>query len=757
MNKKTIKKVVGGSLAVLGVASVAAGIAAKHKKIGAMAENSSVKRTYTDDAAIDELIGHIGFGEPVCVDRALHKKVLITGAGSYIGESFKEYAKVNYPDNFEIETLDMLDENWCEHDFSSYDIVYHVAGLAHADVGNVTDDVKEKYYAVNTDLALKVAEKAKSEGVKEFVFMSSMIVYGDSAPYGKNKVIDKHTVPAPSNFYGDSKLQADVAVRRLADNDFKVIVIRPPMIYGKKSKGNYQMLAKIAKKLPVFPDVDNQRSMLYVGNLCEFLCQIMLVRELKENAVVLIPQNAEWTRTSDMVKSIADVSCHKIFVTKLLNIGVCLGSKFGGKIGGLVNKAFGNSCYQNGLSVYQGIDYQMADLKKSIRLSEGQAIENTTNRALILASVASMIDQFNMPNIKLLQELGYSVDVIADFVDGGSITAERTADLERRLSEMNVTFYRVPIPRDITQIGRIMYAYKQIKSIMKDRKYSLVHCHSPIGGVLCRLAARESRRLGTKVIYTAHGFHFYKGAPKKNWVLFYPVEKFCSRYTDVLITINKEDYQFAVDHMDAKQIKYIPGVGIDTDTFARSSEIRKTKRTELGMGDDDVVLLSVGELNDNKNHEVIVRAIAGLDDNRNVHYFIAGKGDKGEYLEELAAKLNVKLYLLGYRTDIPELYSAADMFVFPSFREGLSVSLMEAMASKLPCVVSKIRGNVDLIDENEGGHLCRPDSVNEFSHAIDDLINNEDERFEYGRHNKDKVSKFDKKNVMISMKKLYSE
>lgn len=245
------------------------------------------------EKAEEELIGNIGFGEPVQVVREAHKKVLITGAGSYIGESFQKYATEHYSDNFSITTLDMLDPAWKNTDFSSYDIVYHVAGIAHADVGKVSEETKEKYYEVNTDLAIEVAEKTKREGVKEFIFMSSMIVYGDSAPYGKRKVIDEHTVPMPANFYGDSKLQADVAVRDLADDRFKVIVLRPPMIYGKGSKGNYPLLAKLAKKLPVFPDVDNERSMLYIENLCEFLCQILLV-EVKQNATVLMPQNGEW-------------------------------------------------------------------------------------------------------------------------------------------------------------------------------------------------------------------------------------------------------------------------------------------------------------------------------------------------------------------------------------------------------------------------------------------------------------------------------
>lgn len=326
-------------------------------------------RNYTDGKSAEQLIGHIGFGGPVEVDTSSVKKVLITGAGSYIGESFTFYASTHYP-SLSISAIDMLDGSWIDKDFSPYDIIYHVAGIAHADVGNVDKATKEKYYKVNTDLAVEVARKCKAEGVKEFVFMSSMIVYGDSAPYGKQKIINNKTIPHPANFYGDSKLQADVAVRDLADDKFKVVVLRPPMIYGKGSKGNYPTLAKLAKKLPVFPKIENERSMLHIDNLCEFLCKIMLV-EFKTPSVVLMPQNAEWTKTSEMVREIGEVCGKSIKLLKVLNPAVWLGSKMPGKIGGLVNKAFGNSAYTQSMSVYEGIAYQKVDLKESIRRTEG--------------------------------------------------------------------------------------------------------------------------------------------------------------------------------------------------------------------------------------------------------------------------------------------------------------------------------------------------------------------------------------------------
>lgn len=294
------------------------------------------------------------------------KKVLITGANSYIGMSFEKYVADHYSQDLSVDTVDMIDGTWRQKDFSSYDVVYHVAGIAHADVGKVSDEVKAKYYAINTDLAIETCKKAKSDGVNQFVFMSSAIIYGDSAPYGMSKRITKDTEPNPANFYGDSKWQADKGVRELAADDFCVAILRPPMIYGKGSKGNYPTLAKMAKKLPVFPDVENERSMLYIENLCEFLCQIMIRGE----GGIFWPQNAEYTKTSDMVRQIAEVSNHKIHVSKVWNWVVKFASVIPGRPKELANKAFGNMSYDRKMSNYD-FDYIVADLKTSIERTEG--------------------------------------------------------------------------------------------------------------------------------------------------------------------------------------------------------------------------------------------------------------------------------------------------------------------------------------------------------------------------------------------------
>lgn len=288
------------------------------------------------------------------------KRILITGAGSYVGMAVEKWLGRD-SERYSVDTLDMLDDEWRTTDFSSYDVVYHVAGIAHADVGKVSEEQKKLYYSVNTDLAVEVAEKAKAEGVKQLIFMSSMIVYSGC----KEKVITSETEPKPLNFYGDSKWQADQKIRRLADETFKVVVLRPPMIYGKGSKGNYPQLAKLAGKLPVFPEVKNKRSMLHIDNLCEFV-KLMIDNE---ESGVFFPQNGEYTNTSDMVEMIAAVKNHRIIMIPGMSMAVKVMAKIPGKIGSLAEKAFGDSAYDMQISEYKE-NYRIRSLLDSIRLTE---------------------------------------------------------------------------------------------------------------------------------------------------------------------------------------------------------------------------------------------------------------------------------------------------------------------------------------------------------------------------------------------------
>ncbi len=377
-------------------------------------------------------------------------------------------------------------------------------------------------------------------------------------------------------------------------------------------------------------------------------------------------------------------------------------------------------------------------------------------RVLMLASVASMIDQFNIPNIELLISMGYQVDVACNFINGNTCSPIVINELKNKLNKMNVQCFQIDFARDIMKLGDNIKAISQVKNILKKHRYEFIHCHSPIGGVAGRLVGLFTR---TKVIYTAHGFHFFKGAPKKNWLIYYPIEWVCSWLTDILITINIEDFEFAHTHLHAKKVYYTPGIGIDVKRFGKREEkksIRSQKREELGILDADILLLSVGELNENKNHIVVIKSLAKLK-NKHIHYILCGVGELNEQYVKLIQELGLedRVHLLGFRNDVSELCTAADIFVFPSYREGLSVALMEAMASGLPVVASKIRGNTDLLENSSKKYLVNPDSVDAITKAIQNLVTHKRQRYKIGDMNYQYIRKFDIEVVQGKMRDIY--
>ena len=376
-------------------------------------------------------------------------------------------------------------------------------------------------------------------------------------------------------------------------------------------------------------------------------------------------------------------------------------------------------------------------------------------RALIFAHTASMIFQFNMENIKTLQAMGYEVDVACNPEEGNSMPPQKIQEMKQQLVQMGVTFHQLPVPRKVTAIGRIIKSVGLARKLMNERQYDLIHCHSPVGSVVCRTANRLSKGYGkTRMLYTAHGFHFYKGAPIANWLILYPVEWVCSHWTDTLITINREDYALACRKMKAKQVEYVPGVGIDIDAFAAAPVDRAEIRRQLDVPEDGIVLLSVGELNENKNHETVIRALGQLN-RKDVYYAVAGQGAKKEALEQLAESLGIgeRVQLLGFRRDIRQLCKSVDVFVFPSYREGLSVALMEAMAASKPVVCSRIRGNTDLIDEG-GGILFDPHSIESCRAALEQIL--QADRTALGQYNGEKVKNFSLPAVQAKMREIYS-
>ena len=333
---------------------------------------------------------------------------------------------------------------------------------------------------------------------------------------------------------------------------------------------------------------------------------------------------------------------------------------------------------------------------------------------------------------------------------------KKIEQLKDDLDALNVNTYHIDFERSMFKIGNHIKSYKQMKKLMNEKEYTLIHTHTPISSLITRIAFKNSHIFNKcRMIYTAHGFHFFKGNnPLKNF-LFRNIERYGAKYTDTLITINKEDYEAAKKFKLRKTgtVEYVPGVGIDIDKINSIQGNKEELCKELNISSDSILLLSVGELNDNKNHKVVIECLPKLP--KNVHYLICGIGPLKEQHEELAKKLNVsdRLHLLGYRNDVIKIMKSCDVFIFPSKREGLSVALMEAMACGLPCIASNIRGNVDLIEDSVNSLLCNPIEHKEFLNAIKNI--NKGISNQFSRLNVVKSKKYDIQKINQKIKNIY--
>jgi glycosyltransferase EpsD len=342
-------------------------------------------------------------------------------------------------------------------------------------------------------------------------------------------------------------------------------------------------------------------------------------------------------------------------------------------------------------------------------------------KVLFCATVDYHFKAFHLPYLKWFQEQGWEVHVAAS----GNMDLPYVDEK-----------YDLPIQRSPFKRGNVQ-AYQELKGIINQNKYSIIHCHTPMGGVLTRLAGRQARKKGTKVIYTAHGFHFCKGSPMLNWMVYYPIEKGLSRYTDCLITINQEDYHLAVHHkFKAKKIEHVHGVGVDTNQYRPVSELQKHElRKSYGYHPDDFLLFYAAEFNKNKNQQLLLHALALLKEEvPNAKLLLAGDGALLDECKERATQLGIEkmVHFLGYRQDIQALLSMCDAAVASSLREGLPVNIMEAMASGLPVVASDNRGHRELITNNNNGWIVDCQNENALSEKIKLLAVNSGLRMKLG-------------------------
>ncbi|MGN7229557.1 glycosyltransferase family 4 protein [Priestia megaterium] len=329
-----------------------------------------------------------------------------------------------------------------------------------------------------------------------------------------------------------------------------------------------------------------------------------------------------------------------------------------------------------------------------------------SNKVLFCATVDFHFQAFHLPYMKWFKEQGWEVHVAA------------SGNMKLPYVDQK---YNISIQRSPFHMGN-MKAYRELKTVIDKNKYNIIHCHTPMGGVLARLAARKTRKQGTKVIYTAHGFHFCKGAPPVNWLLYYPIEKTLAHYTDCLITINKEDYQLATKHFKAKRIEHVHGVGINTEKFKPANEKEKIQlKKSFGYHPDDFLLFYAAEFNKNKNQQLLLQSLALIKDEiPHAKLLLAGKGPLLENCRELAANLGIfhMVEFLGYRNDLQKIVPMCDVAVASSLREGLPVNIMEAMACGLPIVACSNRGHIELVQERINGYIVPANEYQTFSLRI---------------------------------------
>ena len=368
-------------------------------------------------------------------------------------------------------------------------------------------------------------------------------------------------------------------------------------------------------------------------------------------------------------------------------------------------------------------------------------------KMLYILNIANRVNNFSYTSMKAAQDLGIEYHIAGNWNYAND--QERIEDEKK----YGIHIYQIDFIRNPYHPGNIK-AYKQLKKIVEKERFDVIHCNTPIGGVVGRILGKSCKV--PRVIYQAHGFHFYDGSPILNWFVYYPIERFLARYTDVLITINHEDYERAKSFKlrNHGSVYYVPGVGIQVNDFLTEYVDVSKKREDLGVPKNAILLISVGELNKNKNINTVIEALRIIDD-ENIHYLICGEGPMLEYLKELSAPITRRIHFLGYRNDIKELLAASDIFVLSSFREGLSRSLMEAMVVGLPCIVSGIRGNVDLIEDKE--LLCDSKNPDSFAQAIVLLSKDRIIRNRIGCKNAERVKAYSTEVVEDSILKIYKE
>lgn len=663
------------------------------------------------------------------------KRILITGKNSYVGNSFEKWLE-NYSGEYEIEKVSLRDDSWKNHDFSTYSVVLHVAGIAHV---STDPKMEELYYKINRDLTIEVAKKAKNSGVKQFVFMSSIIVYGEGIK--KSKIIDKTTVPKPSNFYGKSKLEAEEGIKLLESNDFKIAIIRPPMIYGKDSKGNYPKLAKAAQKLPIFPDIDNQRSMLHIDNLSEFL---RLIVENQENGL-FFPQNREFVKTSEMVKCISEVHGNNIKLVKLFNPILNLLSD---RVG-IFNKVFGNLVYDHYLSEYKS-DYHVRSLEESIMHTESNKNDEKKIDILLMSDNGLETVGGEQESTKI---------IINGLKNKFKVGVVQPGIVKKTVPEVN--YYH------LTSETRIKHLIKNpilfLKYVLKSRKIivtqkpSIIHTQAQVSFFIVslfkklRLIPRE-----IKLVHTERGLYTKYSSFFKRLFLFFMKE------LNTLVTTTEFNMNYWMEALFEK------GISVHYKVIENTAgQLFETYEEDLEKDKSDVLTIGfAGRYTNWKNWPLAVdiskKLNAQLGSKLHVEMAVGCLDKKSE--KDTEGMFNELHRALGRRfngqinislEEMNQFYYNIDVFILTSNynTESFGRTLVEAMSRKTAVLSTNAGGSVEVV--GNVNNIC--DSSSEFATQIMEFYNNNVLLKEEKEKNYNRVKKIYSLNNNISKHKLLYE
>lgn len=667
--------------------------------------------------------------------------ILITGAGGWLGseltfqlleqgkkvrafnknltKSLEELKRI-YGDLLEIVIGDILDSEKVENAIKGVKEVYHLAAKVH--FIPIDKKEEEEFYKINTEATKNIFEYCLKYNIERIIFFSSVSVFKKS-----DNIISEKSEKEAKTAYGKSKLKAEeIGIEFYNKYNLPITIIEPVTVYGEGDIGNFSKLENMIKKgiAISFGKQKNKKTIIYYKDLINMVINISKDKSTMGKSIICGTETITLKEIYNIIikkqnRKVININIPQFFtdiIIKISNISILK----------RINRKITSLTESNEFELSQCRKYISNDKITTFEKFELQ--NKKVKKVLIVATVTGHINAFHIPYLKYFKEQGYEVHVASN----------GTQKIEYCDKHFNLPFARFPI-----KINNIK-AYKKLKEIINDNSYEIIHCHTPVGGVLTRLAAIKARKKDkTRVIYTAHGFHFYKGAPLLNWIVYYPIEKYLSKFTDCLITINGEDYNLAKKKFKTKEIRFVNGVGIDENKFNfQISDNEKCKiRQSLDLKDDDFVIIYAAELSKRKNQEMLIKVVKQLIDKgiENIKVLLPGDDSRNGYYQQMTKELKLEhnIKFLGYRKDIPKLLKISNLYVSVAKQEGLPVNIIEAMISGLPIVATDCRGNRDLLLNQLD--LIKINDYESLKNRIIYYMSNETKKTDYSIYTLDKI------------------